>query len=153
MLISSHLLGTLILGKALMLETPELYVALLAGVGVDIDHFFVNRKWAQDIKDFIRERKIVYGTKQHSWLQEFIFGISAGIVIGVLISYIAPTIRWWIFPVFLLSHIALDSVMRYEHAPFVPFGKFKYRGWLYSGTKAELILSFVGLGVFYALIF
>lgn len=149
MLITSHLFGTLVLGKALSIEAPELYVALLAGVGVDIDHAFVNRKWVQDIKGFLRERKITYGTKQHSWLQEVAFGIFAGITTGVLISYLWPTVRWWIFPVFLLSHIALDSVMHYEHEPFIPFSKFKYFGWIRSGTKAELLLSSIGLIVLY----
>ncbi|KKS38013.1 MAG: hypothetical protein A3G49_01145 [Candidatus Sungbacteria bacterium RIFCSPLOWO2_12_FULL_41_11] len=153
MLIISHILGTLVFGKALSIETPELYVALLAGVGVDIDHVFVNRKWAQDIKDFLRERKITYGTKQHSWLQEIMFGTFAGIIIGFLISSFWLPVRWWIFPAFLLLHIALDSVMRYEHKPFVPFNKFKYWGWLYSGTKVELILSSVGLVVFYVFLF
>src|SRR3989344_4018344 len=100
MLITSHLLGTLLLGKALSIETPELYVALLSGVGVDIDHIFVNKKWIQDIKSFLQERKIIYGTKQHSWLQEIVFGTFAGIVIGFLISFLWPSIHWWIFPIF-----------------------------------------------------
>lgn len=149
MLITSHLLCTLVLGKALSIEAPELYVALLAGVGVDIDHAFVNRKWVQNIKDFLRERKITYGTKQHSWLQELAFGTFVGIIIGVLITYIWPTVRWWIFPAFLLSHIALDSVVHYEHEPFIPFSKFKYWGWIRSGTKAELLFSSIGLIVLY----
>ena len=149
MLITSHLLGTLLLGKALSIETPELYVALLSGVGVDIDHIFVNKKWIQDIKSFLQERKIIYGTKQHSWLQEIVFGTFVGIVIGFLISFLWPSVRWWIFPVFLLSHIVLDSVMRYEHKPFVPLSKIKYYGWLRSGTKVELLVSFVGLVIFY----
>src|SRR3989344_4861810 len=102
MLISSHLLGTLVLGKTLSIETPELYVALLAGV-----------------------------------------------TIGVFISYLWPAIRWWIFPTFLLSHIILDSVMHYEHEPFMPFSKFKYWGWFRSGTKTELALSSLGLAVLF----
>lgn len=150
MLVTSHLLGTLILAKSLAIETPELYVALLSGVGVDIDHIFVNRKWLQDIKDFLRERKVTYGTNQHSWLQELAFGTLAGIVIGILISIIWPHLRWWIFPVFLLSHIALDSVMHYEHQPFVPFSKFKYWGWLRSATKAEILISTIGLTIFFS---
>ena len=149
MLISSHLLGTLVLGKTLSIETPELYVALLAGVGIDIDHVFVNRKWTRDIRDFLRERKVTYGTKQHSWLQELVFGVFAGITIGVFISYLWPAIRWWIFPTFLLSHIILDSVMHYEHEPFMPFSKFKYWGWFRSGTKTELALSSLGLAVLF----
>ncbi|KKW20884.1 MAG: hypothetical protein UY71_C0018G0015 [Parcubacteria group bacterium GW2011_GWB1_52_7] len=149
MLITSHLLGTLLLGKALSIETPELYVALLSGVGVDIDHIFVNKKWIQDIKSFLQERKIIYGTKQHSWLQEIVFGTFVGIVIGFLISFLWPSVRWWIFPVFLLSHIVLDSVMRYEHEPFAPLSKIRYWGWLRSGTKVELLVSFIGLVIFY----
>lgn len=153
MLITSHLLGTLALGKALSIETPEIYAALLSGVAVDLDHIFVNRKWIQDVKDFLQEEKITYGAKQHSWLQEIVFGIFAGITIGVLISYIWPTVRWWIFPIFLLLHIALDSVMRYEHEPFTPFSRFKYIGWLRSGTKAELVISSIGLAVLYFFFF
>ena len=149
MLITSHLLGTLLLGKALSIETPELYVALLSGVVVDIDHIFVNKKWIQDIKSFLQERKIIYGTKQHSWLQEIVFGTFVGIVIGFLISFLWPSVRWWIFPVFLLSHIVLDSVMRYEHEPFAPLSKIRYWGWLRSGTKVELLVSFIGLVIFY----
>ena len=149
MLITSHLLGTLALGKALSIETPELYVAMLSGVAVDIDHLFVNRKWIQDTRGFLQERKITYGTRQHSWLQEIIFGTFAGIVIGVLISYFWPAVRWWIFPVFLLSHIALDSMMRYEHEPLIPFSRFKYWGWIRSGTKAEFLISSIGLIAFY----
>jgi len=148
MLITSHLLGTLILGKALSVETPELYVALLAGVGVDVDHVFINRKWVQDIRDFLRERKITYGTTQHSWLQEIMFGTFAGIIIGFLISSFWPPVRWWIFPVFLLSHIVLDSVMRYEHQPLVPLSRFKYWGWIHSGTKVEFFISSFGLVAF-----
>jgi len=151
MLITSHLLGTLSLGKALALETPELYVALLAGVGVDIDHIFVNRKWVQDVTDFLKERKITYGTKQHSWLQEPIWGVFVGITIGVLISYFWPAVRWWVFPSFLLLHIVLDSVMHYEHEPFIPFSKLKYFGWIKSGTKVELTLSSFGLVVLFLL--
>lgn len=153
MLITSHLFGTLVLSKVLSIEIPELYVAVLSGVAVDMDHFFVNRKWVQDASDFLRKRKITYGTKQHSWLQEFIFGTLVGIVIGVSISYISPVVRWWTFPFFLLLHIALDSVMHYEHEPFIPFSKFRYWGWLRSGTKLELLLSSVGLIVLYFFFF
>ena len=149
MLITSHLLGTLILSKALTIETPELYVALLSGVGVDIDHIFVNKKWIQDIKSFLNGRKIIYGTKQHCWLQEIVFGTFVGVVIGFLISFFWPSVRWWIFPIFLLSHIVLDSIMRYEHQPFVPLSRFKYWGWIRSGTKAELFISSIGLVAFY----
>ena len=149
MLITSHILGTLVLSKALSLQTPELYVALLAGVGVDLDHFFVNKKWVKDVKDFVWERKITYGVKQHSWLQEFSFGAMAGTLIGIATSYICPSIRWWIFPLFLLAHILLDSIMQNEHQPFAPFHRFKYYGWLRSGTKEELLLSFLGLLVLY----
>ncbi|MDP3948042.1 MAG: hypothetical protein Q8Q41_05150 [bacterium] len=149
MLITSHLLGTLVIAKALSIETSELYVALFSGVGVDIDHIFVNRKWIHDIKSFLQERKITYGTKQHSWLQEIVFGTFAGIVIGFLIPYILSSVRWWIFPVFLLSHIVLDSVMRYEHEPLVPLSRFKYWGWIRSGTRAEFLISSIGLAAFY----
>ena len=153
MLITSHLLGTLLVGKAFSIETPELYVALLAGVAVDIDHIFINKKWIQDIKNFLWERKITYGTKQHSWLQEFVFGAITGLIIGFLISYIWPAVQWWIFPIFLLLHIVLDSVMRYEHEPFIPFNRFKYTGWLRSGTKGELLISSIGLVAFYFFFF
>ena len=153
MLITSHLLGTLILTKALTTNTPELYVALLAGVGVDIDHIFINRKWIQDINDFVGRRKIIRGTKQHSYLQELVFGTLAGIGIGFLISFFWPVVRWWIFPVFLLTHIVLDSVMHYKHEPFIPFSKFSYWGWLYSGSKAELAISSIGLVIFYFFLF
>lgn len=149
MLITSHLLGTLLTAKLLSIHSPELYIAILSGVGVDVDHFFVNRKWIQDIKDFISTQKISYGINQHSWMQELLFGTIAGAMAGFLISYAFPTIRWWIFPAFLLLHIAMDGVMHNEHRPFVPFNKFKYWGWIRSGTKQELIISLAGLIAFY----
>ena len=151
MLITSHLLGTLILSKALSIETPELYVALLSGVGVDIDHIFMNQKWIRDIKDFTREKKITYGTKQHSWLQEILFGTVAGDLIGAAIAYFSASVRWWVFPLFLLLHILMDSVMHYQHWPLAPFGKYQYSGWLRSGTKYELLTSLVGLVIIFLL--
>ena len=151
MLISTHLLGTLAVTKILPVNTPELYIALLAGVGVDADHFFVNRKWVQDIKDFIKNRKITYGTNQHSWLQEVFFGFFLSIIIGFAISYFWPVIRWWVFPVFLLLHIAMDAVMKYEHQPFAPLSRYKYWGWLRSATKYELVISLAGLFLLFIL--
>lgn len=145
MLITSHLLVTLLASKALSLGAPEIYAALAAGVAVDADHFFVNKKWISDIRDFVLERKITHGTNQHSWLQEVLFGTLAGIIIGVLVSMAWPSIRWWIIPLFLLMHIAMDAVMSFEHKPFAPLSKRTYRGWLRSGTKAELLISVIGL--------
>jgi len=151
MLITSHTLATLLVGKTLSLEGPELYVALLAGVGVDIDHIFVDRQYIQDrvrnIGEIMRGQKIATrGVKQHSWLQEPLFGTIAGLAIGIVISYFWLSVRWWIFPLFLLLHIAMDGIMRHNyHEPFAPFSRYKYQGWIRPASKIELLISVVGL--------
>jgi hypothetical protein len=148
MLITSHILATLVIGKALSLSQPELYAAFAGGVGVDIDHLFVNRKWLQDIKDFVYAGKITYGINQHSWIQELVFGILCGIVLGLLLSYLFQ-IRWWILPFFLFIHVGMDAVMKNRHEPFAPFSKFSYVGWLRSGTLGEIFISCIGLLIFF----
>lgn len=144
MLITSHLLATLLGAKVLHLSRPETYAALAAGVGIDADHLFVNKKWMVDVRDFMRERKITYGVNQHSWGQEFVFGTLLATVIGIALALFSP-IRWWVLPLFLLGHIALDGVMRNAHHPFVPWSNYKYVGWIRSGTVPEILISCLGL--------
>jgi hypothetical protein len=144
MLLTSHLLATLLGAKALRLSPPETYAALASGVGVDLDHLFVNKKWMVDVKDFMREGKVTYGVNQHSWIQEFLFGTLAASAAGALLA-LASSIRWWVLPLFLLGHIALDAVMRNAHHPFVPFNRYKYVGWIRSGTVPEILISCLGL--------
>ena len=148
MLITSHILVTLVAGKALSLSQPELLTALAGGVGVDVDHLFVNRKWLQDIKDFVYQGKVTYGINQHSWAQELVFGLILTIAAGFLLSLFFP-IRWWILPLFLTMHIAMDAVMKNTHQPFAPFSKFSYQGWLRSGTLGEILISCIGLLIFF----
>ena len=142
MLITSHLVVTIFLAKQLLLSESEFIMALGAGVLVDADHFFVNRKWVSDIKNFLTQGVITHGEiKQHSWFQEVLFGMTVAILVGLIVSNFSPTIRWWIVPLFLGLHILLDSVMRYEHEPFIPFSKWNYHGWMRSGTLIELLFS------------
>jgi len=145
MLFSSHLLATLVTKNMFSLRGGETIVALIFGTGIDTDHLFVNKKWITDTKDYIKHRKITRGVNQHSYFQEVIFGEFFGILTGFLLSKIFIGIRWWICPLFLGLHIFLDSVMYYEHQPFFPFNKFKYWGWLRSGTRKELFFSVLGL--------
>ncbi len=149
MLITSHLLATLLAGKALSLNKPELYTALASGVGVDIDHLFVNRKWLQDIEDFIIHHKVTYGINQHSWAQELIFGLILTTILGFGLHILWPMIRWWILPLFLAIHITMDAVMKNTHKPLAPFSTYSYVGWLRSGTWAEIILSGAGLILYF----
>ena len=151
MIITSHLLGTVVLARILSIEFPELYVALVSGVAIDVDHFFVNKKWIKDVRDFLKERRITYGIIQHSWFQELVFGVAAGSIGGFVISHFWPFMRWWVFPLFLFLHIVMDSVMSFEHRPLAPFKKYRYWGWLRQGTKAELVISLAGLVVIFLL--
>lgn len=151
MLVTSHILATLVVGKAVGLNKPELYTALAGGAGVDLDHAFVNRKWLQDIEDFVFHHKITYGITQHSWIQEYLFGTLLATALGLLLSRLFPAIRWWVLPLFLLIHISMDAVMRNVHMPFVPLSHWSYVGWLRSGTIAEIIISSLGLVLFYLL--
>ena len=142
MLITSHLVVTIFLAKQLLLSESEFIMALGAGVLVDADHFFVNRKWVSDIKNFLTQGVITHGEiKQHSWFQEVLFGMTVAILVGLIVLNFSPTIRWWIVPLFLGVHMLLDSVMRYEHEPFIPFSKWNYHGWMRSGTLIELLFS------------
>jgi len=149
MLIATHLLSTLIISRLFSLETPEVYVALAAGVGIDLDHLIVNTKWLQDVKNFFQGKKIERGINQHSYCQEPLFGLVFGIMVGIFIHFLISPIRWWVFPLSLLSHIILDSFMRFDHWPFFPLSNYKYRGFIPSGTKIELLISTVGLFLFF----
>jgi len=142
MLITSHLVVTLLAAKGLALEGPELLVALAGGVALDADHLFTNIKWASDIKNLLREGRITHGEiKQHSWIQELVSGLISGAIIGFLISLVFPQVHWWIFPLFQATHIFLDSLMKYEHQPFVPFSRWRYRGFVYPGSRTEWLIS------------
>ena len=147
MLITSHLAATLVGVVGVRAHGWEVILALMGGVLVDMDHLFVNQKWRADIKDFVYSRTITRGVNQHSWLQEFLFGGIIGILGGVAVHIFSPAIRWWILPMFLLLHIAMDAVMQCEHWPFIPFSRWSYKGWLKSGTLTEFLLSVVVLGV------
>lgn len=149
MLFTSHLAITVFVANKMGLSGPETMLALAAGVGIDLDHFFVNKKWIQDIKSFFSESVVTHGeVKQHSWLQEPFFGLIAGLLAGFTISYLTGA-RWWIFPSFQALHIFMDSLMNYDHEPFVPFSFWKYRGWIYPGTRGELAISIIALGIIY----
>jgi hypothetical protein len=141
MLITSHLLATLILSQALSLSNSEIFPAIIGGVAIDLDHLFINNKWKQDTKNFLTVKKLDTGINQHSWLQELVFGGFVGIVAGLIISYFFSSIRFWVFPVFILLHIFLDALMKFDHWPLVPLNNFKYQGFINAGTKHEIILS------------
>lgn len=142
MLITSHLAATVLVGESLSLGPSELMVALLGGVALDVDHFFISTKWIVDIKNFFYEGRISHGeVRQHSFIQEPILGMAFGITLGFIVSLLWPSNRWWIFPLFQAIHIGMDAFMKYEHRPFIPLREWSYRGWLSPGTKGELIGS------------
>ena len=141
MLLTSHLAASVLVGNAFITNNGEWAVALLGGVLVDADHFFVNKKWIDDVKIFVKEKKIVRGINQHSWFQEWLFGLFSASLLGLFINFIFPQIRWWVLPVFLCIHIAMDSIMVCEHKPFVPFSTWSYWGFLKSGTIIEFVVS------------
>ena len=141
MLITSHLVATVLLSSSISLQDGEFFTALASGVALDIDHLFINKKWISDIKKFLRGKGTTKGEiSQHSWIQEPLFGLTIGIIIGVLLEYFLG-ISWWIFPLFQAIHIAMDALMRYEHKPFVPLGKWRYWGFIPSGSKQEFLAS------------
>ena len=145
MLITSHLAATVAASRWLGLPAPELAIALAGGVLLDLDHLCTNRKWASDIKNFLRSGTVTHGeVKQHSWLQEPFFGLAAGTLAGLGTAALWP-VRWWIYPLFQATHSVMDSVMRYEHQPFVPFSRIAYRGWIRSNSKAELAISTIAV--------
>ncbi len=148
MLITSHLAVTLLVGKGLGLWGFEMVTALLMGVAIDLDHFLVNRKWVNDVKTFVFTFKSTHGeVKQHSWIQEPLFGLSAGVILGILLSFFVPSVRWWIFPAFQALHITMDGFMNYEHQPFAPVSRWKYWGVLRSNTPTEWFVSLTFLFV------
>ncbi len=151
MLISSHLLFTMLISKLFSLKSFELYIAILAGVAIDIDHLFINKKWISDSKNFFKGKKTVHGINQHSWLQEPLFGFIVSSIIG-LILYFWINIKWWILPFFLLTHIVLDALMQYSHYPLKPFNNFTYKGWIPSATKWEFYLSALALLIYFIII-
>lgn len=152
MLITSHLAVTVLTAKTLSLGGPELIAAFAGGVLLDADHLFVNTKWISDIKNFLLYGTMTHGEiKQHSWMQEPLFGLVAGVGIGIIFSWLWPGVRWWIFPLFQGLHIGMDALMRYEHTPFVPWSDRKYRGPIMSNTKTELALSLLALSTIYIL--
>jgi hypothetical protein len=145
MLITSHLAATLALVPVVGAHGPEFWLALLGGVGVDLDHLFVNTKWIRDIRIFFAERRIERGVNQHSPLQELFFGVATASLIGVALHALYPTVRWWILPFFLATHIALDGIMKCEHQPFAPFNRWSYWGFMKSGTIMEFVVSLIVL--------
>ena len=144
MLITSHFFFTVLISKLLSLTGLEFYFALIAGVAVDIEHLFVNNKWIRDVKNFFQLKKIEQGVNQHSLLQEPLFGISTALLVGIILHF-TLTIRWWISPLFLASHIFFDALMKFSHYPWQPFNKFHYRGFIPSGTRREFYISIVAL--------
>lgn len=147
MLITTHIAATLILGKYLNLSGLGWLMAFLGGVAIDIDHVLLNFKYLPNFKLFFKKASDTSGqVNQHWWTQEPIFGAVVGAVIGVLCSIIMA-VQWWLFLLFQFLHISLDSLMKFEHQPLIPFSRKKYFGPLASGTKIELIISLVALGV------
>ena len=144
MLVPTHLLATVLLSQALSLNETEVYAAIIAGVAIDLDHLFVSNEWLKEARDFFHAQTIHSRGNLHTWLHEPIFGLSVAIIVGLLLSHSSP-IRWWIMPLFLLIHIAMDKIMNYEHQPLAPFSKWTYRGWLPAGTKMEFILSLLAV--------
>ena len=144
MIFPSHLTSALIAGKFIGLLNPvEWLVVILASVGLDIDHVWVNLKYVCQPKIFFRNIADASGrVRQHTWIQEFVFGLLAGVIFGFILAWLFK-VRWWIFPLFQLIHILLDGIMRVEHQPLAPFSKWNYRGFVPPGTKIEWIVSTV----------
>lgn len=142
MLITSHLAVTLAVNKTLAFTTPEVLVALAGGVAIDLDHLFVNQKWRTDVWRFLTGHGVTHGeVRQRSWLQEPVFGLPAGTLLGVAIAFLLP-VRWWVLPLGQGIHIAMDSLMRYEHLPLAPLSsRARYRGWIRSNSMTELAIS------------
>jgi len=69
-----------------------------------------------------------------------IFGVVSGMALGGILAVLF-SVRWWFFPLFQMLHIAMDSFMRYEHQPLVPFHRWKYFGKITPGSRTEFILS------------
>ncbi len=144
MLIFTHLAITLLIGKSLVISRNEWIVALIAGIGIDIDHLLVNSKWIDDIRNFIRYGRVTHGKAiQHSWIQEPLSGMLFGCLFGWILYLSSLSIRWWILPFFLAVHILMDALMKYEHRPFAPFSNWNYTGFVPSATVHELWISIV----------
>ena len=142
MLVTSHLAATLAASRGLALATPELLIILAGGVALDLDHLFVNQKWRADVRRFLTGRGVTHGeVRQHSWLQEPAFGLPAGALVGFVIASLLP-VRWWVLPLGQGIHIAMDSLMRYEHLPLAPLSnRGRYRGWGRPNSMTEVVLS------------
>lgn len=152
MLITSHLAVTFLVGRSIGVAGPELLISLLGGVALDTDHLLVNDKWKNDLRNFLQKSVLTHGEiKQHSWIQEPLFGLSVGVIFGILVSFLIPSVRWWVFPLFQGLHIFMDAFMSYEHQPFVPFKNWSYRGWVRSNSGVELISSSLVLAVLWLL--
>lgn len=146
MLLTSHLAATLLLSRALGFSGPELVAAVVSGVALDLDHLFVNKKWLGDVRNFFRKGASTHGeVTQHSWLQEPLFGLAAGVFIGLAVQALFASVRWWVFPLSQALHIGMDALMNYEHRPLVPLSKWSYRGFVRSATVTEAIISSAAL--------
>lgn len=153
MLITSHIVSTILIGEAFSFAPAETVVAFVAGVAIDVDHLFVSKKWVSDVKNFLLHGITTHGeVKQHSWLQEPLFGIVVGVAVGVTLSILFFGIRWWIFPLFQAIHILMDSLMQYEHEPLVPISRWKYGGFIPSATKTEFLGSSLALVAIYIML-
>ena len=142
MLLTSHLAATLLLSQALAFSGPELATAVISGVALDLDHLLVNRKWLGDIQNFFQKGASTHGeVMQHSWLQEPLFGLAAGVFIGLGVQAVFASVPWWVFPLSQALHIGMDALMDYEHRPLVPLSKLSYRGVIRSVTVNEAIIS------------
>ena len=142
MLLTSHLAATLLLSQALAFSGPELAAAVIGGVALDLDHLFISRKWLGDVQNFFRKGTSTHGeVMQHSWLQEPLFGLAAGVFIGLGVQAVFASVQWWVFPLSQALHIGMDALMNYEHRPLVPLSKWSYRGFVRSVTVNEAIIS------------
>lgn len=113
--IISHALLTAAGVSILSLDTNNMILAYVFGVGIDLDHLI-------KIVPYIRENGLARKRHYH-WrtsLQEPV-SLLWVVLLSIYLSSFVPV-------VFFLGHVILDYLMSYEKLPFYPFSNLKTRG-------------------------
>ncbi len=136
--IFTHIVAVLVLAKAMSLNSSDLLIALVFGVGVDIDHLLKLPLYFSLPKSK-RKRHLNWRTP----LQEPISLLWVA-PLSIYLSSFVPVI-------FFSLHLLLDYLMSYSKRPFFPYSNLKMKGamrlkkdrWLQIGLTVVLCIFLI----------
>jgi membrane-bound metal-dependent hydrolase YbcI (DUF457 family) len=108
----AHILVTLVFARVGNLSGIDIFLALLFGVAIDLDHLI-------KVPLYIKQNglKVV---RYWNWRTSFQEPVSYLWIIPLCIYF-----QTWVPVFFFTTHIVLDYLMSYEKQPFYPFSDFK----------------------------